>query len=300
MQHRWYLNGNLLQNVDLRIAANPGEGYRMYSRMTVAAERRGNWTIELRDAGERSSTRSASSFPTGLTGRQAESSLPRKLASSERGKKTLRGKEASPLLVGLSAASLLADYWTSTPDSPSTKLSSSGAAFCSAVVCTTAFGFGLAAFCFRRLGLLFRLGAALAATVVWTGSLTISFAGAAFCFDAARFRALLSLASAFAARFAAFEFAVLAASATSRACCATLLVVLNSFLAFLSAVLACLDASSAASAFRDASLCARSATRTRSLVFFTADSLSLPFISLELPTLLGHFLGPKGERGEVE
>ena len=50
VQHRWYLNGNLLQRVDLRIAANPGEGYRTYSRTTVAAERRGNWTIELRDA----------------------------------------------------------------------------------------------------------------------------------------------------------------------------------------------------------------------------------------------------------
>ena len=82
VQHRWYLNGNLLQNVDLGIAANPGEGYRTYSRMTVAAERRGNWTIELRDAAERSSTRSASSFPSGLIGRRASPVFPRKLASS--------------------------------------------------------------------------------------------------------------------------------------------------------------------------------------------------------------------------
>ena len=50
VQHRWYLNGTLRRTVDLRVAANPGEGYRTYSRNTVAAERRGNWTIELRDA----------------------------------------------------------------------------------------------------------------------------------------------------------------------------------------------------------------------------------------------------------
>jgi DUF2914 family protein len=36
--------------VDLRITANPGAGYRTYSRAPVAAERRGNWTIEVRDA----------------------------------------------------------------------------------------------------------------------------------------------------------------------------------------------------------------------------------------------------------
>jgi hypothetical protein len=37
--------------VELDIGANPGEGYRTYSRNTVTADRRGNWTIELRDAG---------------------------------------------------------------------------------------------------------------------------------------------------------------------------------------------------------------------------------------------------------
>jgi hypothetical protein len=36
--------------VELRVGANPGAGYRTYSRNTVIAERRGNWTIELRDA----------------------------------------------------------------------------------------------------------------------------------------------------------------------------------------------------------------------------------------------------------
>jgi Tetratricopeptide repeat/Protein of unknown function (DUF2914) len=50
VQHRWYQNGNLRHTVDLRVAANPGAGYRTYSRATVAAERAGNWTIELRDA----------------------------------------------------------------------------------------------------------------------------------------------------------------------------------------------------------------------------------------------------------
>jgi hypothetical protein len=50
VQHRWYLNGDLRRSVELDIGANPGEGYRTYSRNTVAAERRGNWTIELRDA----------------------------------------------------------------------------------------------------------------------------------------------------------------------------------------------------------------------------------------------------------
>jgi Protein of unknown function (DUF2914) len=50
VQHRWYLNGNLRRSVELRVGANPDEGYRTYSRNTVAAERRGDWTIELRDA----------------------------------------------------------------------------------------------------------------------------------------------------------------------------------------------------------------------------------------------------------
>jgi hypothetical protein len=50
VQHRWYVNGRLLQRVNLRIVANPGAGFRTYSRSTVGAERRGTWTIELRDA----------------------------------------------------------------------------------------------------------------------------------------------------------------------------------------------------------------------------------------------------------
>lgn len=51
VQHRWLMNGRLLRSVSLRIGANPGAGYRTYSRNTVTAERRGDWTIELRDAG---------------------------------------------------------------------------------------------------------------------------------------------------------------------------------------------------------------------------------------------------------
>ena len=50
VQHRWLMNGKLLRTVNLRVGANPGAGYRTYSRNTVIAERRGNWTIELRDA----------------------------------------------------------------------------------------------------------------------------------------------------------------------------------------------------------------------------------------------------------
>jgi len=50
VQHRWLMDGRVLRSVNLRIRANPGEGYRTYSRNTVSAERRGNWTLELRDA----------------------------------------------------------------------------------------------------------------------------------------------------------------------------------------------------------------------------------------------------------
>jgi hypothetical protein len=50
VQHRWYVNGGLLQSVNLRIRANSGAGFRTYSRNTVPAERRGTWTLELRDA----------------------------------------------------------------------------------------------------------------------------------------------------------------------------------------------------------------------------------------------------------
>jgi hypothetical protein len=45
------MNGRVVRTVSLRVGANPGAGYRTYSRNTVSAERRGDWTIELRDAG---------------------------------------------------------------------------------------------------------------------------------------------------------------------------------------------------------------------------------------------------------
>jgi Tetratricopeptide repeat/Protein of unknown function (DUF2914) len=51
VQHRWLMNGRLVRSIDLRIRANPGAGYRTYSRNAVSGERRSDWTIELRDAG---------------------------------------------------------------------------------------------------------------------------------------------------------------------------------------------------------------------------------------------------------
>ena len=51
VQHRWLMDGRLVRSIDLRIKANPGAGYRTYSRNTVSGERRSDWTIELRDAG---------------------------------------------------------------------------------------------------------------------------------------------------------------------------------------------------------------------------------------------------------
>jgi len=50
VQHRWLMNGRLVRSVDLRIGANPGAGYRTYSRSTVSGKQRSDWTIELRDA----------------------------------------------------------------------------------------------------------------------------------------------------------------------------------------------------------------------------------------------------------
>ena len=50
VQHRWLMNGRVLRSVNLRVGANPGAGYRTYSRNTVMAERRGDWTVELRNA----------------------------------------------------------------------------------------------------------------------------------------------------------------------------------------------------------------------------------------------------------
>ena len=45
VQHRWYQGERLRQSVELTVHANPGTGYRTYSRNTVAA---GEWRVELR------------------------------------------------------------------------------------------------------------------------------------------------------------------------------------------------------------------------------------------------------------
>jgi Protein of unknown function (DUF2914)/Tetratricopeptide repeat len=48
VQHRWYRGGRVRQVVELPIRANPGSGYRTYSRQTVNAEGTGEWRVELR------------------------------------------------------------------------------------------------------------------------------------------------------------------------------------------------------------------------------------------------------------
>jgi hypothetical protein len=50
IEHRWYHADRLLQTVQLRIQANPGTGYRTYSRNTISSERVGDWRVELRSA----------------------------------------------------------------------------------------------------------------------------------------------------------------------------------------------------------------------------------------------------------
>ena len=46
--HRWYRGDRLQQAVELRVQANPGSGYRTYSRRTMTAESAGDWRVELR------------------------------------------------------------------------------------------------------------------------------------------------------------------------------------------------------------------------------------------------------------
>ena len=50
IEHRWYQGDRLRQAVPLRIQANPGAGYRTYSRNTVSSERAGDWRVEVRGA----------------------------------------------------------------------------------------------------------------------------------------------------------------------------------------------------------------------------------------------------------
>ena len=48
IEHRWYQGDRLRRAVPLRIQANPGAGYRTYSRTTVSDA--GDWRVELRSA----------------------------------------------------------------------------------------------------------------------------------------------------------------------------------------------------------------------------------------------------------
>jgi hypothetical protein len=50
IEHRWYQGDRLRLTVRLRIQANPGAGYRTYSRNTISSERVGDWRVELRSA----------------------------------------------------------------------------------------------------------------------------------------------------------------------------------------------------------------------------------------------------------
>ena len=50
IEHRWYQGDHLRHAVQLRIQANPGAGYRTYSRTTISSERIGEWRVELRSA----------------------------------------------------------------------------------------------------------------------------------------------------------------------------------------------------------------------------------------------------------
>jgi hypothetical protein len=50
IEHRWYQGDRLRRAVRLRIEANPGTGYRTYSRNTIGSERAGDWRVELRSA----------------------------------------------------------------------------------------------------------------------------------------------------------------------------------------------------------------------------------------------------------
>ncbi len=47
VRHRWYRGDRLAQAVELRVRANPGSGYRTYSRNTVTAQTAGDWRVEL-------------------------------------------------------------------------------------------------------------------------------------------------------------------------------------------------------------------------------------------------------------
>ena len=47
VRHRWYRGERLIQAIELRVRANPGNGYRTFSRNTVNAQAAGDWRVEL-------------------------------------------------------------------------------------------------------------------------------------------------------------------------------------------------------------------------------------------------------------
>jgi hypothetical protein len=50
IEHRWYQGDRLRRAMKLRVEANPGAGYRTYSRNNVSSESAGDWRVELRSA----------------------------------------------------------------------------------------------------------------------------------------------------------------------------------------------------------------------------------------------------------
>jgi len=50
IEHRWYQGDRLRRSVQLRVEANPGTGYRTFSRSTISSENAGDWRVELRSA----------------------------------------------------------------------------------------------------------------------------------------------------------------------------------------------------------------------------------------------------------
>jgi hypothetical protein len=50
IEHHWYQGDRLHRVAHLRIQANPGAGYRTYSRTAISGERAGDWRVELRSA----------------------------------------------------------------------------------------------------------------------------------------------------------------------------------------------------------------------------------------------------------
>lgn len=50
IEHRWYQGDRLRRSVQLRVEANPGTGYRTFSRTTIGSEGAGDWRVELRSA----------------------------------------------------------------------------------------------------------------------------------------------------------------------------------------------------------------------------------------------------------